>query len=271
MRVPGRARRRRGRLRHGAALLEHVTAGLAPVLVGGHGNGLYEARATARRTVLRCARRVAAIETDYLVVGAGAAGMAFTDSLIEHSDAEVVMVDRRHRPGGHWNDAYPFARLHQPSAYYGVSSRPLCSDAVDRYGPNAGFYERATADEICAYFERVLEEQLLPSGRVQFSPMCDYRPGVGGRHRFASLLTGEEHEVTVRRKVVDATYLESPVPRRTPRPSTSSPVWDSYRSTTSCTSGRRARATSSSVRARPRWTRASGCSTTASTPAPSDG
>ena len=28
-----------------------------------------------------------------------------------------------HRPGGHWNDAYPFVRLHQPAAFYGVNSR----------------------------------------------------------------------------------------------------------------------------------------------------
>ena len=62
---------------------------------------------------------MAVIDTDYLVVGAGAAGMAFVDSLIAGSDAGVVMVDRRHCPGGHWNDAYPFVRLHQPSAYYG--------------------------------------------------------------------------------------------------------------------------------------------------------
>jgi hypothetical protein len=62
------------------------------------------------------------LETDYLVVGSGAMGMGFVDSLIDESDAEVVMVDRRHRPGGHWNDAYPFVRLHAPSATYGVGS-----------------------------------------------------------------------------------------------------------------------------------------------------
>lgn len=89
------------------------------------------------------------IETDYLVVGAGASGMAFTDALIADSDADVVMVDRRHHPGGHWNDAYPFVRLHQPSAYYGVNSRPLGNDRIDETGPNAGFYERATAAEVC--------------------------------------------------------------------------------------------------------------------------
>ena len=66
-----------------------------------------------------------AIDTDYLVVGAGAAGMAFADALIAACDADVVLVDRRHRPGGHWNDAYPFVRLHQPSAFYGVNSLSL--------------------------------------------------------------------------------------------------------------------------------------------------
>jgi cation diffusion facilitator CzcD-associated flavoprotein CzcO len=50
------------------------------------------------------------IETDYLIVGAGAAGMAFADALIADSDADVVLVDRRHRPGGHWNEAHPAVR-----------------------------------------------------------------------------------------------------------------------------------------------------------------
>ena len=90
------------------------------------------------------------IETDYLVVGAGASGMAFVDALLAGSDADVVIADRRHGPGGHWLDAYPFVRLHQPSAYYGVNSRVLGNDHVDETGPNAGFYERASAAEILA-------------------------------------------------------------------------------------------------------------------------
>src|SRR5262245_46414879 len=69
------------------------------------------------------------IETDYLVVGAGASGMAFVDSLLSHNDnIDVTIVDRRHRPGGHWLDSYPFVRLHQPSANYGVTSRTLGFD-----------------------------------------------------------------------------------------------------------------------------------------------
>jgi len=154
------------------------------------------------------------IETDYLVVGAGASGMAFADALVANSDAEVVLVDRRHRPGGHWLDAYPFVRLHQPSAYYGVDSRALGHDRIDEHGPNAGFYERASAGEICDYYARVLDEHLLPTGRVQFFGMSDHRGGNGDGHLVVSLLDGSETLVKPRRKVVDATYVRSEIPSR---------------------------------------------------------
>jgi hypothetical protein len=152
------------------------------------------------------------IETDYLVVGAGAAGMAFTDSLITGSDSDVVLVDRRHGPGGHWNNAYPFVRLHQPAAFYGVNSRVLGNDSIDTTGPNAGMYERVTGVEILDYFRRVLDEQFLPSGQVRFFGMCNYLGEQSGSHQFESRLTGEITEVRVRQKLVDATYLETPVP-----------------------------------------------------------
>ena len=45
------------------------------------------------------------VEADYLVVGAGATGMAFTDSLIDHADVRVALVDRRDGVGGHWRGA----------------------------------------------------------------------------------------------------------------------------------------------------------------------
>jgi hypothetical protein len=154
------------------------------------------------------------VETDYLVVGAGASGMAFVDSLLSHSDAEVVLVDRRHRAGGHWLDAYPFVRLHQPSAYYGVNSRVLGSNRIDETGPNAGFYERATASEICGYYDRVLEEEFIASGRVRFLPMSEHQGEDGDGHHVVSLLNGARTTVTVRRKYVDATYVESDIPSR---------------------------------------------------------
>lgn len=154
------------------------------------------------------------IETDYLVVGAGASGMAFVDALLDASDADVVIVDRRHRPAGHWLDAYPFVRLHQPSACYGVDSHVLGDDRIDESGPNAGFYERATATEICEYYDRVLEERMVPSGRVRFFGMSDYLGNASDGHRFASILSGRTTTVKVRRKLVDAAYGGSSVPSR---------------------------------------------------------
>ena len=130
-----------------------------------------------------------ALETDYLVVGSGAAGMAFTDSLITETDARIVMVDRRSAPGGHWNDAYPFVRLHQPSLYYGVNSTPLGSDAIELRGPEAGQYERTRGSEIRAYYARVMDKRLIASGRVRFFPNCEYL----GKHRFVSRLSGSAY------------------------------------------------------------------------------
>lgn len=154
------------------------------------------------------------VETDYLVVGAGASGMAFADTLIAHTNAEVVLVDRHHRPGGHWLHAYPFVRLHQPSAYYGVESRPLGHDRIDRHGPNAGFYERASAAEICDYYSRVLDESLLPTGRLRFVGMSEYRGLGSDGHFVVSLLDGSETVVKPRRRIVDATYVQSEIPSR---------------------------------------------------------
>jgi hypothetical protein len=154
---------------------------------------------------------VTTLETDYLVVGAGAMGMAFTDTLVTETDAQVVIVDRGHAPGGHWNRAYPFVRLHQPSAYYGVNSRGLGSDSIDQLGWNKGLHELATVGEICAYFERVMHQDLLPSGQVSYFPMAEYL----GDRRFRSL-AGGDHTVHVRKRVVDATYLQTTVPSMRP-------------------------------------------------------
>ena len=158
------------------------------------------------------------METDYLVIGAGLAGMAFTDALIAETDSRVTVVDRRHGPGGHWNDAYPFVRLHQPSSFYGVPSRSLGEDRIDKTGPNAGFYERATAPEVCHYFQEVMDETFLPSGQVDFLPMHDVEDHGDGTAVVRSRLSGAVRRIDVRKKVVDARYLESSIPAtHTPR------------------------------------------------------
>ena len=140
--------------------------------------------------------------------------MAFVDSLIRHSDADVVMVDRRHRSGGHWHDAYPFVRLHQAAACYGVESTNLGKDRIDETGDNAGMYELASAPEICSYFSEVLNRVLLPSGQVRFLGMTEFHEDRPGEYRLTSLLTGQETTVRVRRRLVDAAYMEPDIPSR---------------------------------------------------------
>lgn len=148
------------------------------------------------------------VSTDYLIIGAGAMGMAFADTLVSSSDASVLMVDRHHQPGGHWLQAYSFVRLHQPSIGYGVESRALGSGAIDTEGWNKGLLELATRYEICVYYDQAMQRTLLPTGRLVYHPMCEY---LGGR-RFRSIVSGEVVEVQVRRKTVDTTLQNVTVP-----------------------------------------------------------
>ena len=110
------------------------------------------------------------LTTDYLIVGSGAVGMTFADQLLTETDANIMIIDRHHMPGGHWNDAYSFVRLHQPSAFYGVGSRQLGGDRLDQYGLNKGYYELASGAEIVSYFDKLMNERFLPSERVQYFP-----------------------------------------------------------------------------------------------------
>lgn len=151
---------------------------------------------------------MAPVETDYLIVGAGAAGLAFADTLVSESDAHITMVDRRAKPGGHWNDAYPFVALHQPSSFYGVNSRPLGTLRKDTVGPNAGFYELASGAEVNGYFHSVMQQSLLPTGRVAYHPMSEFTKD----GRILSLLSGETTNVSVRKKIVDANYFGPSIP-----------------------------------------------------------
>jgi hypothetical protein len=148
-----------------------------------------------------------------LIVGAGAMGMAFADTMVSDSDAHLVIVDRGHQPGGHWTRAYPFVRLHQPSAYYGVNSRKLETDSIDRVGWNEGLHELATAGDVCGYFDHVMQQQFLPSGRVSYFPMSEYL----GDGRIRNL-AGTQFSVNVRQRTVDATYLQTVVPSMRPPP-----------------------------------------------------
>ena len=148
------------------------------------------------------------LETDYLIVGSGAVGMAFADVILSETNADIIMVDRFHKPGGHWNVAYPFVTLHQPSAFYGVSSVELSNNKRDKVGLNKGLADLASGAEINAYYDDIMRHKFLPSGRVKYFPLCDYK----GEGKFESMLTGQGYEVNVNLKTVDATYLKTSVP-----------------------------------------------------------
>jgi hypothetical protein len=156
-------------------------------------------------------------DTDYLVVGAGAMGMAFTDALIDHADVHVTLVDRRHAASGHWQNAYPFVQLHQASLFYGVASTVLGSGAIQTSGPEVGLQERARQAEIQAYYDDVLHRRFIESGRVTFLGGSEYHSD-GSSQLVTSLVSGETTEVKVRRRVVDATYLSPTIPATTPPP-----------------------------------------------------
>jgi hypothetical protein len=157
------------------------------------------------------------LSTDYLVVGAGAMGMAFTDALIDHAEVHVTLVDRRFAAGGHWHDAYPFVQLHQASVFYGVASTVLGTGAVQQQGPEAGLQERARRSEIQAYFDDILHRRFLDTGRVTFLSASEYHTD-GAAHLVTSRVSGETTNVAARRRVVDASYLSPTVPATTPAP-----------------------------------------------------
>ena len=150
-------------------------------------------------------------ETDYLIIGAGASGLAFADTLLDETDAHITLVDRHGQPGGHWNDAYPFVTLHQPSSWYGVNSMELGSGRKDSIGLNQGLYELATGAEINGYFSRLMTQRLLPSGRVRYLPMANHLADQGDGV-VESLLSGERTAITVRRKTVYAGLYGPKVP-----------------------------------------------------------
>jgi hypothetical protein len=143
------------------------------------------------------------MDTDYLILGAGAMGMAFADVILsEDPSARVIMVDRRADPGGHWNDAYSFVRLHQPAAFYGLNSTSLGRGGADL----------ASGAEVVGYYKAAMD-RFLATGRLHFLAMSDYV----GDGRVVSLID-DEHviEVTAHRRVVDSTYMAVQVPAMCP-------------------------------------------------------
>ena len=128
------------------------------------------------------------LECDYLVIGGGATGIAFVDELIHgNRNVKVIIVDKRSKPGGHWVDAYPFVKLHQPAAWYGVNSKSLGKGGADL----------TSKAQILAYYELVIDD-LKSTGRLRYYPQCEYL----GDGKFKSLLDDSlEYQVMFVEKV----------------------------------------------------------------------
>ena len=80
-------------------------------------------------------------------------------------------------------DAYPFVRLHQPAAWYGVNSKPLGSGGADL----------SSKAQILAYYELVMED-LVTTGRLTYLPQCEPQ----GKGQVKSLLDEDiEYQVNL--------------------------------------------------------------------------
>jgi len=143
------------------------------------------------------------VKVDYLICGAGATGLSFLDVILSETDATVAIVDRRDAPGGHWNDAYSFVRLHQSSSFYGVNSRPMNRPRTAADNVDAGTFELASKSEVLHYFHDLMENTYLPTGRVTYLPMSE----VVGAGRVRSLISGKETEIETTKKFVNTGTL----------------------------------------------------------------
>ena len=137
--------------------------------VGDDNNVVSSTGVTKQQQLLQC---------DYLVVGAGTAGMSFVDTIItENPDATVVLLDRNSQAGGHWTQAYPFVKLHQPSCLYGVNSLPLGKTFLSKNGnikERYDIHDRVSGAEILDYYQTACD-QFVATGRVKCIFDCEYK------------------------------------------------------------------------------------------------
>jgi len=163
------------------------------------------------------------LSCDYLVIGAGAASLAFIDTLLtELPSTKVVLVDKNAAPGGHWVHDYDFVTLHQPSLLYGVASKQLEGNWMTNciLKGTLPWKHQATKKEILAYFQKFVDEKVA-SGQLQYFPECEYDFGAVQHndtttHAFASLGGNAKYTVQVKYKLVNGILGECKIPAQCP-------------------------------------------------------
>ena len=156
---------------------------------------------------------------DYLVIGGGATGMAFSDSLLQSSKdtkPSVVVVDKHLTPGGQWHDSYNFVQLHQPSKGYGVESKRLEENVADKEN------HRAKRSEILQYYADVQREleskfdfEFIGGSSLDLAQLYEGSPSKKD-YVITNDETGVSSTIHVRKRLVDARNLEPDLPVSTP-------------------------------------------------------
>lgn len=152
--------------------------------------------------------------SDYVVVGAGAMGMAFCDEILSNTNDTITIIDERSMPGGHWQDSYPFIKLDQLPTEYGVNSIDLLGENVGEEADNTVSSRRASGRDVKEYFQDVMNK-FLSTGRVRY--LCDARFDWDNK----VVVIGSDkvvHPVVAYKKMVNATWTQSEVPSRHQRP-----------------------------------------------------
>lgn len=170
------------------------------------------------------------LECDYLVVGAGAATLAFIDTLLtELPELKIILIDKKEIPGGHWVDAYGFVHLHQPSIVYGLASEQLEGNWLKLMLTKftLPWKHRANKDEILTYFGKFVSEK-VKSQQVDFYPSSIYDfekeekdphlSDVDGHsfHYFSSVDGTLSYKVKVNEKLIDGTQGACIIPHDSP-------------------------------------------------------
>ena len=158
---------------------------------------------------------------DYLIIGSGAAPLAFLDTLFEEMpDKKVILVDKKARPGGHWVDGYDFVHLHQPSVVYGIASKQLEGNwaklMLTRF--MLPWNHRANKKELLDYFQEFVDSNTA-SGRLQYFPGCvyDFEQNIDAKNASFTSLDGEvRYNVEIRDKLINGINGECIIPSLSP-------------------------------------------------------
>merc|ERR1712207_23925 len=169
---------------------------------------------------------IVSLECDYLIIGSGAASLAFIDTIIKqmNNNLKIILVDKKSTPGGHWVDAYDYCCLHQPSIVYGIESKQLEGNWLKLLTSKftLPWNHRAFKKEILHYYLQFVNEK-IKSKQLQYYPNCEYKFSNSNTnnnnnkvHTFFSNDKKMKYNVKVNIKLVNGVLGECQIPSLCP-------------------------------------------------------